>query len=106
ELAISFVTAINRYAERRAPWKLAKSAEPQDRAALETSLSVMAESLRRAVGLLEPVMPAATAKVYQALGYASESPWLERIKPGDTLVGAAIGEKAILFPKSQPDKEA
>jgi methionyl-tRNA synthetase len=34
-----FVTALNRYAEQRAPWKLAKSKSDDDRVLFETSLA-------------------------------------------------------------------
>ena len=61
----------------------------------------MAESLRLAVGLLEPVMPNTTDKVYDLLGYTNEADWDSRLLRGDTLVGQEIGEKAILFPKPQ-----
>ncbi|MEM9227923.1 MAG: class I tRNA ligase family protein, partial [Verrucomicrobiota bacterium] len=37
--AFAFIRAINRYAEIRAPWKLAKSDDPADRAKLETALA-------------------------------------------------------------------
>ena len=97
----AFISAINRYAEQRAPWKLAKSEDPEDRKRFETSLYVMAESLRLAVGLLEPVMPNTTDKVYDLLGYTKEADWDRRLMRGDTLVGQEIGEKTILFPKPQ-----
>ena len=46
EEIIGFVRAINKYADDRAPWKLAKSDEAKDRQALATSLATMLESLR------------------------------------------------------------
>ena len=101
EKTFAFISAINRYAEQRAPWKLAKSEDPEDRKRFETSLYVMAESLRLAVGLLEPVMPNTTDKVYDLLGYTKEADWDRRLMRGDTLVGQEIGEKTILFPKPQ-----
>ena len=101
EKTFAFISAINRYAEQRAPWKLAKSEDPEDRKRFETSLYVMAESLRLAVGLLEPVMPNTADKVYDLLGYTNEADWDRRLLRGDTLVGQKIGEKTILFPKPQ-----
>ena len=94
-----FVSSINRYAEQRAPWKLAKSEDPVDKQRLDTSLFAMAESLRLAVGLLEPVMPDTTEKVYALLGYKSESDWSDRLVRNECLVGRSIGPKTILFPK-------
>ena len=104
ELTFGFITAINRYAERRSPWKLAKSAEPKDRQIMETALTLMAEALRRAVGLFEPVMPSTTHRVYALLGYESSATWLERVKASQAIVGATIGEKTILFPKPQREE--
>lgn len=104
ELAFNFVRSINRYAEQRSPWKLAKSEDEKDKQIVATSLSLMAEGLRRAVGIIQPVMPETTEKVYALLGYASDSPWLERIKPSDALTGAKVGEKTILFPKPQREE--
>ncbi len=101
EKTFVFISAINRYAEQRAPWKLAKSEDPEDRKRLETSLYVMAESLRLAVGLLEPVMPNTTVKVYELLGCEHESDWDSRLQRGTALVGKRMGEKTILFPKPQ-----
>ena len=40
--------AINKYADERAPWKLAKSDDPNDGKALATSLATMLEGLRLA----------------------------------------------------------
>ena len=68
ERVFSFITATNAYIEKRAPWKLGKSAAPADQAALRTSLATMAESLRLATALLHPVMPGATAKINAVLG--------------------------------------
>ncbi len=105
ELTFAFVRSINRYAEQRSPWKLAKSEDQKDKDTCATALSLMAEALRRAVGLLEPVMPETTVRVYELLGYKSDADWLERLKPSDALTGAKVGEKMILFPKPQQEKK-
>jgi len=98
--AFAFIRAINRYAEQKAPWKLAKSESPEDKARLETSLTTMAEALRLAVGLLEPVMPATTRRVYELLGVAESSDdWQSRLARDDRLTGCSVGPKTILFPK-------
>ena len=104
ELTFSFVRSINRYAEQRSPWKLAKSESEADRRIVETSLSLMAEGLRRAAGLIEPVMPETTERVYALLGYESSAPWRERIQASTALTGRPVGEKTILFPKPQLEK--
>ena len=64
----------------------------------------MAEALRMAVGLLEPVMPETTEKVYALLEYAPDSDWKTRLLRSEAIVGATVGAKTILFPKPQVEK--
>ena len=49
----SFVRGINKYADERTPWKLAKSEEAADRQALQTCLGTMIEALNK-IDLLDP----------------------------------------------------
>jgi methionyl-tRNA synthetase len=98
----AFVRAINGYIEKRAPWKLGKSADPADRAKLDTALAVMAEALRLAATALEPVMPTATAKIHEVLGRAVPGLWTERLAWGQALAGATVAPALVLFPKPTP----
>jgi len=99
----SFISGINKYAETRAPWKLAKSEDPADRLALDTSLATMAEGLRLAVVMLTPVMPSISDQVRALIGAANFESLEGQLEWGSTLEGAALGEKAILFPR--PEKK-
>ncbi|AWI08385.1 methionine--tRNA ligase [Ereboglobus luteus] len=101
ERTFSFVTATNAYIEKRAPWKLGKSAEPADQAALKTSLATMAESLRLANALLYAVIPGATAKIRDVIGAKTESNWRDELVWGARLTGNKVAESAILFPRPQ-----
>lgn len=103
EKTFAFISSINKYAEQRAPWKLAKSEDAEDRKRLDTSLYVMAESLRLAVGLLDPVMPNTSVKVNELLGYESDPDWSSRLERSNVLVGKQAGAKTILFPKPQSE---
>ena len=47
-----FIRSINKYADERTPWKLAKSDESEDRKKLKTCLGVMVESLRLAIQMI------------------------------------------------------
>ncbi len=100
EKAFAFIKGINRYAEIRAPWKLAKSETEADRKLLETSLATMAEGLRLGVTLCQPVMPGIAEKV---LGLLDEPPAddfsEETLRWGRRLEGNTLGEKTILFPR-------
>ncbi|MGB0409757.1 MAG: methionine--tRNA ligase [Opitutales bacterium] len=102
----TFISGINKYAETRAPWKLAKSEDPKDRAALNTSLATMAEALRLAVVLLTPVMPDIAARVRGLIG-AEDFDRLEgQLEWGNSLEGKALGEKTILFPRPERKPDA
>jgi len=99
EETIGFVRAINKYADERAPWKLAKSDLKEDRGALATSLATMLEALRLANELLAPVMPKVHAQICKSLGQEEAALWAERLEWGRRLENANLGEKIILFPR-------
>lgn len=96
---IAFLSAINKYAETRAPWKLAKSEDPEDRKRLETSLFYMAEGLRVAALALTPIMPGVSKKIIELLGEKEITAWGKSLQLGEQLVGNTLGEKTILFPR-------
>ena len=99
EEIFNFIRSINRYAEIRAPWKLAKSSKSSDVASVDTTLTHMAEGLRLGVSLLAPVMPATSAKILALLGQPEVSTWKEGLEWSDRLKGERVGEKTILFPR-------
>jgi len=101
ERTFTFIRGINRYAEQRAPWKLAKSGEAEDRRKLETALAVMAEGLRLATALLAPVMPGIAHRVQTLLGQEKVNRWEGTLQWGNRLDGATLGEKTILFPRPE-----
>jgi methionyl-tRNA synthetase len=105
ERLFGFVRSINGYIERRAPWKLAKSAEAADRALVQTTLATMAEAFRLACVALRPVMPVATEKFSAALGYRPSGTWKDELKWGGRLTGAKVAEALVLFPKAPPKAE-
>jgi methionyl-tRNA synthetase len=104
ERTMFFVTATNAYIEKRAPWKLGKSAEPKDQALLRTSLATMAEALRLAVALLQHVTPGASAKINAVLGYTPGAVWRDELVWGTKLAGATVAPALVLFPR--PEKPA
>lgn len=102
--AFTFIRGINRYAETRAPWKLAKSEAPEDRAALETALATMAEALRLAVTLVAPVMPNVAARVLELLGAPPAENWGEELAWSQRLDGRKVAAPVILFPRPQKEE--
>ncbi len=101
EQIFKFVRGVNRYAEVRAPWKLAKSEDPKDRALLETSLFYMAEGLRLASLALAPVIPGTAEKIHELLGQTLPTVFEGHFAWSDCLEGAKLGEKTILFPRRE-----
>lgn len=99
----TFISGINKYAETRAPWQLAKSDAPEDKARLDTSLAYMAEALRLGVVMLTPVMPEVSDKIRALVGAENFDRLEGQLEWGTTLEGKALGEKMILFPR--PEKK-
>ncbi len=99
ERAMVFLTETNAYIEKRAPWKLGKSADPADQALLKTALATMAESLRLAVALLPAVMPSTTDKINAVLGHTPGSSWRDELAWGQRLTGNKVAEALVLFPR-------
>ena len=94
-----FFRLINKYAEERSPWKLAKSEKEEDQRALYTSLSVMSEALRLGNVLLQPIMPMTSEKINRLFGLPNVVCWAEELDWGERLTGKEVGEKQILFPR-------
>ncbi|HUR60266.1 MAG TPA: methionine--tRNA ligase [Opitutaceae bacterium] len=104
ERTMVFLTETNAYIEKRAPWKLGKSAEPKDQALLRTSLATMAEALRLAVALMQHVTPGTTEKINAVLGYTPGANWRDELNWGTRLTGAKVAPALVLFPR--PEKPA
>jgi methionyl-tRNA synthetase len=102
--AFTFIRSINRYAEVRAPWKLAKSQDPAERAALDTSLASMAEALRVSVTLIAPVMPNTAARVLELLGSQVATDWADELQWSTRLDGRTLAAPVILFPRPQKEE--
>ena len=99
EKTFTFVRGINRYAEIRAPWRLSKSKDPDDRRWLETTLGTMVEAVRLIGVLLAPVMPTSSERILRLLGSEPVHRWGETLRWSTSLAGRPLGEKTILFPK-------
>ena len=106
ERTFQFVTATNAYIEKRAPWKLGKSAEATDQALLRTSLATMAEALRLANALLRAVMPTAHDRINAVIGHQPGADWRAELHWGDCLTGNKVAEALVLFPRPTPPAKA
>ena len=106
ERVMEFLTEANAYVEKRAPFRLAKSAEPKDQALMRTSLATMAESLRLAVAMMQHVTPSTTEKINAVLGYTPGTTWRDELVWGTKLTGAKVAEALVLFPRPAPPEKA
>jgi methionyl-tRNA synthetase len=104
EQTMLFLTETNAYIEKRAPWKLGKSAEAKDQALLRTSLATMAESLRLGVALMQHVIPTTTAKINAVLGHVPGADWRAELEWGGRLTGNKVEGALVLFPRPLPPK--
>ncbi len=102
ERAMIFLTETNAYIEKRAPWKLGKSAEPHDQERLRTALATMAEALRLGVTLVRHVIPSTAEKINAVLGYSSGPDWRGELAWGSKLTGAKVAPALVLFPRPAP----
>ncbi len=94
-----FFRSINKYADERSPWKLAKSDKAEDQQYLQTSLATMVEALRLGNVFLAPIMPEVHYAINERLGLPSCLAWKQELDWGDRLVGKKLGQKTILFPR-------
>jgi methionyl-tRNA synthetase len=94
-----FIRSINKYADERTPWKLAKSELKDDQVKLKTCLGVMVEALRLAIQMLAPIMPGVHKKVNELLGLPVCENWETDLQWDFRLEGSSLGEKIILFPR-------
>lgn len=105
ERTMVFLTETNAFVEKRAPWKLGKSQAESDRRLLAGSLATMAEAVRLASRLIEPIIPASAARIREALGGAPGSAWRDDLIWGDRLQGMRVAPSLVLFPRPRPGGE-
>ncbi|MEI6121976.1 MAG: class I tRNA ligase family protein, partial [Opitutae bacterium] len=96
-----FVSAMNAFIETRAPWKLAKSADPQDKARLDSCLAYVAEGLRLVGTVLLPIMPESAAKLLVNIGQPVPTHFDGQLNWSTVCTGKKVSEKCILFPQNE-----
>ena len=98
----SLISTADRFIVEHAPWKLAKSVDPEHIAAVSQTLYTAVETLRIVTALASPVLPESTRKIWAQLGMPhsldevrqSDLHW-GQLKPGQKL-----GEAAGVFPRA------
>ncbi|MCH7978288.1 MAG: methionine--tRNA ligase [Acidobacteria bacterium] len=100
------IGAVNKYLVETEPWALAEKNTDDDRSRLATVLYTAAEAVRIATQLLAPVMPQATAKIWQQLGQTSDLSLLslDDISRSPLATGEQIGKVEPVFPRLDKEK--
>jgi len=97
----AFISVIDKFIVERAPWKLFKSGDAHSNELLDETLYTAAEALRIVCGLLYPVMPESTAKIWSQLGMTSaiQSVCIADLHWGRLEAGQKIGPVSGVFPR-------
>ena len=96
ETVLNYVRSINRYMEKKAPWKLLKT----DLELAGTVLHTAAQGFVIAAQMLAPVMPGKISEFLNIFPIDLKKQSWNNLKPGQ-----ALGKIPILFPRIQPDKK-
>ena len=95
------VRTANRYVEEQQPWVLAKSDQADDVARLDEALYTLVDTVRALAVLLHPYIPAASAKILDAVGDPGAIGW-ERAPLGLLPAGTRVRQPEPLFPRIDP----
>ncbi len=105
EAAWALVGAVNKYIVENEPWAVAEKEDEGSRSRLATILHTTAEALRIATALAHPVIPEATARIWEQLGLGAISEFrLKDLKWGQLQHGTKLGKVEPVFPRA--DKSA
>jgi methionyl-tRNA synthetase len=105
ETAWGLVAAVDKYIVENEPWSLGEKQDDESRARLATVLYTSAEALRIATALAHPVIPDATAKIWEQMGLGDIKKLdLNTLAWGQLHLGTKLGEVKPVFPRA--DKSA
>ncbi|HOJ12965.1 MAG TPA: methionine--tRNA ligase [Deltaproteobacteria bacterium] len=91
----SLISAANRYVDRASPWELAK----KDRARLSTVMYHLVETIRIVAVLINPVMPLASRKILDLVGWTGEVSLNDVLPFGKLTPGVSVSPAEALFPR-------
>jgi methionyl-tRNA synthetase len=105
ETAWGLVATVDKYIVENEPWSLGEKQDDENRARLATVLYTSAEALRIATALAHPVIPDATAKIWEQMGLGDIKKLdLNTLAWGQLHLGTKLGEVKPVFPRA--DKSA
>jgi methionyl-tRNA synthetase len=99
------ISHIDGYLSFHKPWQLAKASDDLSKKKLVEVLYTAAESIRIITGLLYPILPYATAKVWEQLGLgdieaAARNGELNNLEWGGLKPGTKLGPLGPIFPRA------
>ena len=98
----SLVSGVNKYIVENEPWQLGEHKDEASLARLATVLYTSAEALRIITALLHPVLPSATARIWQQLGLGDITKFrLTELKWGQLGLGTKLGKVEAVFPRAE-----
>ncbi len=105
ESAWGLIAAVDKYIVENEPWSLGEKQDDESRARLATVLYTSAEALRIATALAHPIIPDATAKIWEQMGLGDiKKVALSELSWGQLHLGTKLGEVRPVFPRA--DKSA
>ncbi len=105
ETAWGLVAAVDKYIVENEPWALGEKRDEASLSRLATVLYTSAEALRIVTALAHPVVPEATAKIWDQLGLGDIKKFpLSDLKWGQLKLGGKLGRVEPVFPRA--DKSA
>jgi methionyl-tRNA synthetase len=105
ETAWGLVAAVDKYIVENEPWSLGEKQDDESRDRLATVLYTSAEALRIATALAHPVVPDATAQIWEQMGLGDiKKLALADLGWGQLRRGTKLGEVRPVFPRA--DKSA
>lgn len=100
----TLISRANKYIDETQPWVLAKDEEKKNE--LDSVMVHLAESLRIAAILLQPVMTETPAKIFEQLGLDPETMNMENIHFGEFPTGIKVVAKGTpIFPRLEIETE-
>ena len=99
------MATVDKYIVENEPWALGEKQDDESRARLATVLYTSAEALRIATALAHPVIPEATAKIWEQMGLGDiKQLALADLAWGQLRLGTKLGDVRPVFPRA--DKSA
>jgi methionyl-tRNA synthetase len=104
ETAWGLVAAVDKYIVENEPWAVAEKEDQDSRARLATILHTAAEALRIVTALTHPVIPQATACIWEQLGLGDISKLdLRNLAWGQLPFATRLGKVKGVFPRADKD---